>query len=350
MPRFVPGLELAAAFYDDVVRPLVGDVPHSAALLGTGSDVLGFDTERSTDHGWGPRLQIFVADVDISRVRSAVDAGLPPTFRDWPTHHGWDDVPVGHHVEVSTLDSWLDARLGFDPLRQITSREWLTVPQQVLLEVTSGAVFHDDLGRLTRAREALAWYPDDVWLWLLACQWRRIDQEEPFVGRTAEVGDELGSRVVASRLVRDAVRLCFLQERRYAPYSKWLGSGFRELTAYAEIGERVLAVLAASDYDMRETALVDVLRALAARHNALAITAPVDEEVRLFHNRPFRVLGSGRFVDACLERLSDPWLRSLPLTGAVDQFVDSADVLSEAGVFPHLSAIFDAWGNSVRSR
>lgn len=349
VPRFVPGLDLAAAFYDDVVRPLVA-VKHSAALLGTGSDVLGFDTERSTDHGWGPRLQVFVADADVSRVRSAVDDGLPDTFRDWPTRYGWDDVPVGHHVEVVALDRWLRAQLGFDPLGRISSRDWLTVPQQVLLEVTTGAVFHDGLGELNIAREALVWYTDDVWLWLLACQWRRIDQEEPFVGRTAEVGDELGSRIVAGRLARDAVRLCFLQERCYAPYSKWLGSGFRELAAHAEMGERLLGVLAAADYEAREAALVDVVRTLAARHNALAITAPVDENVRLFHNRPFRVLGSGRFVDACLERLTDPWLRSQPLAGAVDQFVDSADVLSESAVFPHLSPTFNAWGESATSR
>ena len=54
---------------------------------------------------------------------------------------------------------------------------WLSTPQQRLLEVTAGAVFHDDEGELTATREALAWYPDELWLWLLACQWRRIDQE-----------------------------------------------------------------------------------------------------------------------------------------------------------------------------
>ena len=79
---------------------------------------------------------------------------------------------------------------------------------------------------------------------------------------------------------------------------------------------------------------------LATRHNALGITDPVDETVGRFHGRPFRVLGSGRFVDACLERVSDPWLRSLPLTGAIDQFVDSTDVLSKPGVFPRMGVVF----------
>jgi hypothetical protein len=67
---------------------------------------------------------------------------------------------------------------------------------------------------------------------------------------------------------------------------------------------------------------------VARRHNALGITRPVEPNVRLFHSRPFRVLGSGRFVDACLERVENEWLRSLPLVGGIDQFVDSTDVLS----------------------
>ena len=172
-----------------------------------------------------------------------------------------------------------------------------------------------------RCARGLQWYPDDVWLWLLACQWRRIDQEEPFVGRTAEVGDELGSRVIAARLVRELIRLAFLLERRYAPYSKWLGTAFRRLDAHEEVGPALATALTAGDYSARENALTSAAEALARRHNALGITEPVDPHARLFHNRPFRVLGSGRFVDACLARVEDPWLRSLPLVGGIDQLV-----------------------------
>ena len=69
----------------------------------------------------------------------------------------------------------------------------------------------------------------------------------------------------------------------------------------------------------------------------------MDETVGFFHERPFCVLGSGRFVDACIAGVSDPWLRSLPLTGAIDQFVDSTDVLSKPQAFPHVAPLFDAW-------
>jgi hypothetical protein len=269
MSSFVSGLELSRSFYSEDVAPIVGSVPHAAALLGWGSDVLGFDTSRSTDHGWGPRVQVFVAADQIAPLRDAVETRLPDEFRGLPTRFGWDEVPVTHHVEIAALGDWVRGRLGFDPSAGIAARDWLTTPQQILLELTSGAVFHDDSGELTAARDALSWYPDQVWLWLLACQWRRIEQEEAFVGRTAEVGDDLGSRVVAARLVRDLVRLSFLLERRYAPYSKWLGSAFAKLDAHKEIGRALEDVLGAKDYEQREAGLVTAVEALARRHNAL---------------------------------------------------------------------------------
>jgi hypothetical protein len=177
----------------------------------------------------------------------------------------------------------------------------------------------------------LAWYPRDVWLWLLACQWQRIGQEEAFVGRTAEVGDELGSRIIVARLVRDLMRLCFLLERRYAPYSKWLGSAFRRLEALETVGPALERALEAATHEAREDAIVEAYEAVASRHNRLGITDPVDPTVRSYYGRPFRVIGASRFASTCLARVDDPFLGSLPLVGGIDQFGDSTDMATSAG-------------------
>ena len=338
---FVSGIDLAQMFYIEVVCPLIEGRSHNAARLGSGSDVLGFDTPRSTDHGWGPRLHIFVAASEVDAVRTIIDSNLPEEFHGWPVHFGWDEVAVQHHVNVVPLGEWLESHLGFDPQVDITVQNWLTIPQQLLLEVTAGAVFHDPDGDLKRIRNKLEWYPSDIWLWLLACQWRRIAQEEPFVGRTAEVGDELGSRILTAQIVRDLMRLCFLIERRYAPYSKWLGSAFRNLRIAPELTPHLDAALKATDYPARETALCSAYEYIARCHNQLNLTPPVDAETHLFYKRPFQVIGGDRFAEACLAAIQDEWLKGQPLVGSVDQFVDSTDVLSSAHRSRCLTNIYD---------
>jgi len=152
---FVPSLRLNEAFYGEVVEPLVEPCSHAAALLGWGSDVLGFDSERSTDHGWGPRLQVFVDEADVDAVRARVDAGLPESFRGMPVRFGWDEVEPRHWVSVLPLGAWLLGHLGIDPRSGMAERDWLTVPQQLLLAVVRGAVYADPAGELAAVRSRL---------------------------------------------------------------------------------------------------------------------------------------------------------------------------------------------------
>jgi Domain of unknown function (DUF4037) len=340
VPDFLPGLTLSRRFYEDAVEPLLragfGRLPHTAARVGSGSEVLGFDTPRSADHEWGPRLQLFLGPADAARhaagIGELLSERLPRTFLGWPTHFESDDGrigamavtdgPVRHRVEVADFGSWLRGRLGFDPRGPVSEGDWLATPTQALAEVTGGAVFHDGLGGLGPVRERLAWYPDRLWRHVLACQWRRISQEEAFVGRCGEVGDELGSAVVAARLVRDLMRLCLLMARRYPPYSKWLGSAFARLPGAPALTPVLTAALAATAWRDRERHLGDAYEAVAARHNELGLTAPIDPATRPFHDRPFRVLRADRFADALREA-------DLPWTGAVDQVVDNTDALTD---------------------
>jgi len=342
MPTFIPNIELNQRFYDDVVAPLLAPCTHSAALIGMGSQVLGYDSERSTDHGWGLRLTVFVHDADVARARAAIDASLPESYDGWPVVFGWDDWPVQHWVDVTTLAQWMREHLGFDPTQGMTITDWLATPQQLLLEVVRGAVYHDGLGTLAAQRAALAYYPDDVWRWMLACQWKRVAQEEPFVGRTAEVGDETGSRVLAARVARNLMQLWFLYAREYWPYTKWFGYAFAQLPGAAELQSHLDAALDATTFDEREDALVAAYELTARRHNDAGLTSPVEPSARPFHNRPFRVIDAERFATACLATVTDAQLRSLPPAGSIDQFVDSTDVLSYPLVARRVRAMYES--------
>lgn len=334
------GRALNAAFHTEVLVPLLSGLPYAAALWGTGSDVLGYDTRQSTDHGWGPRGSVFVAEQHVAAAKAAIDKGLPADFRGWPVHYGWDQVPVQHHVRVGTLTDWLHGHLGLDPRAGMTTLDWLTIPQQLLLEVTDGPVFADPEGELRHVQGLLAAFPPEVRLYLLACQWERVGEEDAFVGRAAQVGDELGSRIVAARLARELMRVGFLLAGVYWPYTKWFGSAFARLPIAEALGPPLRLAIAATDYPAREAALVAAYEVTALAHNASGLTAPVDPTARSFHERPFRVLGAGRFAAACRAAITDPRQAGLPPFGSVDQFVDSTPVLSAIGVARRLRPVY----------
>src|SRR5207253_4092035 len=138
----------------------------------------------------------------------ALSHNLPYEFMGYSTNYGKPQPngvrhpkkitrgPVNHMVNIYTVKSFFQARLRFDPSKQVAVTDWLTFPQQRLLELVSGQVYHDGLGELQKVRTKLKYYPQDVWLYMLAAQWTKISQEEAFVGRAGDAGNELGSQVV----------------------------------------------------------------------------------------------------------------------------------------------------------
>ncbi len=365
-PAFVPGLELNRGFYEQAVRPILErhfpGLAYSAALIGFGSDVLGFDTPMSRDHMWGPRLQLFLPLEDFERLRLEVDQvlrqELPVAYGGYPTHFSRPDQegvrlaqrvdhgPVDHLIEIDTIPAYFRRELGIDPNAAIRPVDWLSFQEHRLLSLTGGAVFHDGLD-LEPVRRRFRYYPRDVWLYLLSAQWMLISQEEPFLGRTGEAGDDLGSRLVTARLAERVMRLCFLIEKRYAPYSKWFGTAFRRLACYPQIGPPLERALAAGEWREREHWFVQAVQAAAELHNSLCITPPIPAEVSPFHNRPFLVLHSEVFAEACRAAIQDDGLRRLPpYAGSVNQFlVPSSDVLQDVELCRRVAcALFDAPG------
>lgn len=362
MPEFVPGLELSESFYFDVVKPILeSDFPgltYSAALIGSGSEVVGFDTARSTDHHWGPRVMLFLSELDhlasATALSDDLSAKLPYTFRGYSTNFGEPDAigvrlmrdtdagPVRHMIQILTVRSFFMSYLGFDPEAPIHVSDWLTFPEHRLLAVTSGKVFHDGLGDLTRIREQLSYYPHDLWLYLMAVEWEKISQEEAFVGRCGDVGDDLGSRIIASRLVRRLMRLCFLMKRVYPPYPKWFGTAFSRLESAQALAPILADVLSVDTWKEREAHMSEAYRIVAEMHNALEITAPLETTVSSYHERPYMVIRGDRFSAAIRESMQDEEIRRLPLNvGSLNQLVESSDTLEDIQLCRTLKVLYE---------
>lgn len=361
---FIQGLQLSKYFYWEAVRPILdaefADLPHAAALLGSGSEVLGFDDVMSSDHHWGPRVMIFLTEADQPSYADAIVERLrhklPYEFRDYPTGFSEPDPndsgvqhlqrvesgPVNHRVEVWTFRGYVQDYLNFDIAQPIEAADWLTFPQQKLRALSAGMVYHDAVG-LEAARARFQWYPHDLWLYLLSTSWARIGQEEHLMGRAGLVGGELGSALIGSRLVRDVMRLAFLMERQYAPYPKWFGTAFNRLTCAPALETPLFDAQTAPTWQEREAHLVIAYETIARMHNRLGITEPMPEEACFFFGRPFRVIALHGFADALTTQIQDPAVRQIaqrrPI-GSVDLFSDNTDLLEDQSRRPRLRDLY----------
>ena len=124
-------------------------------------------------------------------------------------------------------------------------------------------------------------------------------------------GRRLGSVVVTARLARDLMRLWLLMRRRYPPYSKWLGSAFARAPGGAGLGRHLAAAVAAAGWGARERELGLAYRLAAGAHNRLGLTEPLDPGTRPYFDRPYQVLGAGRFAAALSGAIADPLVRRL---------------------------------------
>jgi len=212
-----------------------------------------------------------------------VHDNLPQSHRGYPT--AWYSLSEGReadHVEISTIAGWLGARLPTIPTEQVDAAAWLAIPQRHLLQLSGGAVFHDDSGELTRFRELFGWYPPDLWRWIIAAQWHLIGNTVPLLGRTVELQDAHGARLLAGRLCRQIMEMAFLQEQRYRPYEKWFGRAFADLNAATTLGPLVDHALCNQPTGQSDDAIYHALLLLAQRHNDLGLTEPVRPAIDTF--------------------------------------------------------------------
>ena len=281
----------ARTYYEDLVRPLLDErwpeLPHAAGRLGPGSDVLGLDDTTSRDHDWGLRLSLFVDEGMVGPVTRHLADVLPSTFHGMPTRFAFTGHAVAeHHVEVQTVEGFLTERLGFDPRSDIVVGDWLSLTGQSALEVVGGPLFADSSGELTSARERLAWYPDDLWLHVLACDWARIAEELPLMGRSGDRGDELGSRVIAARIVDLVMHLAFTIERRWTPYAKWRGTLFAGLRCESALGPTLRSALDAGDWSQRQELLGKALEIALEEQQSTGLPGPARAAIP-FWDRPY---------------------------------------------------------------
>jgi hypothetical protein len=354
------GLELSEKFYFEIIKPIVLEhIPElngkiASGLIGYGSDVIGNDDEYSNDHEWGPRALLFLSEESHGeygkRLYDLLNSKLPNIFEGYPTRFIGTDVGFvmnekekgKHHISVTYPERFLELTIGIKGL-PTKSIDWLSISEQRLLEFTAGRIYEDEIGRISKFRNDLHYFPDEIWLFRLAFALESLGWEDDLIFMCGLRRDSLSMHINAMKTIERLMRLSFLLNKKYAPLSpKWLHREFMKLPEISNaIGDNLERIAVGQDYQEKTDALNEIYETTLSFLESLDIC-----DIHLRLNRKecsgvrYDIQKSAKDVwdkvDGELKRLS---FNGLP-SGAIDQWVTNEDVLMSAEHMKSIKAVF----------
>lgn len=360
MSGFIKGLDLCEQFFYDIGKPILDKyfpaIKYTAGLIGYGSDVLGFDDETSTDHMWGLRFYLFLNDRDIKLKREIFNVfttEFPYEYKGYsvnfsepnPNDNGVrqpeliSEGLVSPLIFIHTINEYLNEYLGCSDLKSLTELDWLAFSEHRLLALTSGRLFIDGL-HIGELLKKIKFYPKQIKLFLIASNWSLIAEEQAFVKRCADVGDDLGSALVCSRIAERLMRLAFLYSNQYAPYSKWFGKAFNSLPIDDRIKTIIYNAVTSNKIEDRENNIVLAQKMLADLHNSLKLTEYVDVKMESYFGRNMKVIFADKLVKATLKELEDDSLSAYPLIGTMSEVANFSGFSDEPGYIKQIKALY----------
>lgn len=231
------GMELAKAYWleygremlEGEFRELAGSI--AAGLCGSGSECMGYDDEISRDHDFEPGFCLFlpgeetIGRQEAFRLERAY-AKLPKSFMGF-SRAGLSPVGGNRHG-VIRLEDFLREKTG-TPDGRLSVTDWLTVPEQNLMEVTGGEIWRDDSGVFSSVRRHLAHMPEDIRLRKLSGELLLMNQSGQYnYRRCLDHGEAGAAMLAAGEFVRAAIHALLLLDGRYLPYYKWAFRMLRE--------------------------------------------------------------------------------------------------------------------------
>ena len=246
------GLEIAKAYYETYGKPMLAEqfpelMPYLASgLCGSGSECFGYDDEISRDHDFEPGFVIFLPGEELVSRRAEfllerAYAKLPKEFMG--IRRSAVQPVGGARHGVIRMDTFFEEKTGRADAA-LSLKEWLTVPEQALLEATNGEVFDDFYGTFTKIRESLSYYPEDIRRKKIAGNLLLMAQSGQYnYLRCLSHGEEAAAQLAVYEFARSAMNAIFLLNRQYMPYYKWSFRALRdlpELSFNAELFEYLL--------------------------------------------------------------------------------------------------------------
>ena len=267
------GLDLSRQFYETYGRPMLEEnfpelLPFVACgLFGSGSECFGYDDPISTDHDIEPGFCLLLPGEDIVDRKAAFQlerayAKLPKEFLGFQRSIM---QPVGgaRHGVLRTADVFTE-KTG-TPDGNLTPLQWLHLPESSLAEAVNGEIFYDGYGEVSRIRDTLRYYPEDVRRKKLAGHLLLMAQAGQYnYTRCIRHGENAAAQMAAFEFVKSGMAVIFLLNRTYQPYYKWGFHALRELPILSLEAELFEYLISSDNEESQAEEKYNVIEGIAA--------------------------------------------------------------------------------------
>jgi hypothetical protein len=230
-------IDISHDFFDQIVKPILEDkfpdelAQMTCGVFGIGSEALRLDDEYSRDHHWGLRIDALMPeDVFINKrkaIMETVSANIPSTFQG---HELGEGLVAGAGMAPDLLPGFLSRTIGIGHGPE-TYEEWLNIPEEDIIHVVNGEVWHDPAGQFTTIRNKLqGYYPEPVRLRRMAHWCRYFSGMGTYALKRALLrNNEFYAAVAFGKTIRWGIQIAFMLDKQYYPYDKWIMAFFKRL-------------------------------------------------------------------------------------------------------------------------
>lgn len=346
------GLAINKRFYSTIVKPIIdinfSGLKYACGLIGSGSEVLGIDDLTSRDHNWGLRLLIFLEGKDINlkqKISNVLSKELVDTFEgintNWSTSAedgSRTPVPsngeIDHNIAIFNIPEYLQLHFGFMEIANLTDEQWLMISEQKLLEFVSGEIFYDSVGEITNLRTQMNYYPSQIKMLNLLGEWKAIASEIAFIGRARMLYDEIGTHLIACRLINRMMRISFILEDQYIPYAKWFGSKFYYLNLAKRLLPLFQQIISTSNWEEREDCLVKGYLVLTNEMKKLNLINIEIKEI-FFYTRPQKIINIMDLITNLSLKLDKELIKRYSW-GSINQIIPISDIIDDKNYLSNL--------------
>lgn len=231
------GLELAKNYYEEFGLPMLQrDFEQyidriAVGLVGHGSECFGYDDALSRDHDFEPGFCLWLTAEDEREFGFKLFRAYSKLPKEYQGLTVAKKSLFGRDAKgVHTIDEFYSYYIGSKELPK-SNYDWLSIPDFYLAEAVNGEVFCDKLGEFTRRRQYLInECPEEVWQKKIASALFYMAQYGQYnYSRCLKHGEKSAAALALSEFARHTAQVCYLINKKYAPYYKWLFRGLMDI-------------------------------------------------------------------------------------------------------------------------